>query len=209
MELINQLSTLLTKSHIDLSLEQKEKLILYVNLIAKWNKVYNLTSIKDPKDMLQKHLIDSLVISKYLAQANSIADIGTGAGLPGIPLAIANPNKKFLLLDSRAKRTTFLTQVKIQLKLDNIEIVTSRVENYKKNQFDVIISRAFSSIEDFYNLTVHLCHDHSDLFALKGKDPTDELSFVQNNSNLKVKEVINLNIPDFEGQRHLVILEKI
>ena len=144
MNLNEKLSILLEKAEIRLNSEQIDLLVRFVNLISKWNKVYNLTSIKNFDEMLKKHILDSLVINKYLI-GKKIADIGTGAGLPGIPLAIANPEKTFMLLDSRSKRTTFLNQVKIELKLNNVNIVTSRVENYNKDKFDVIISRAFSS----------------------------------------------------------------
>jgi 16S rRNA (guanine527-N7)-methyltransferase len=208
MNLNEQLDLLLNKNNIYLDNNQQNLIIKYVNLISKWNRVYNLTSVKEPLDMLKKHIIDSLIINQYLS-GNKIADIGTGAGLPGIPLAIANPDKQFMLLDSRCKRTTFLNQVKIELKLNNVNIINSRVENYKINTFDVIISRAFSSIEDFVKLTYHLCDKNSYFFALKGKNPSDELSFLENSPKIELKEIIKLNILDFNCERHLVILKKL
>ena len=208
MNLNEKLSILLEKAEIRLNSEQIDLLVRFVNLISKWNKVYNLTSIKNFDEMLKKHILDSLVINKYLI-GKKIADIGTGAGLPGIPLAIANPEKTFMLLDSRSKRTTFLNQVKIELKLNNVNIVTSRVENYNKDKFDVIISRAFSSLKDFHRLTRHLCSENSFFFALKGKEPSDELTFLNTTPNIVLQNIIELKIPELDGDRHLVIMKSI
>ena len=154
---------------------QQEKLLRYVELLDKWNKAYNLTAIRQPEQMVPRHLLDSLAVTPYI-YGNQILDVGTGAGLPGIPLAIALPTKQFTLLDSNGKKTRFVQQVISELELSNVNVVHSRVEDYKPSvSFGTIISRAYSSIREMLQQTQHLAADGSKFFAMKGIYPQDEL----------------------------------
>lgn len=148
IDLIKQTDLIITEAQID-------QLIQYVNMLNKWNKAYNLTSVRDPNEMLIKHIMDSLVISPYL-QGENFIDVGTGPGLPGIPLAIINPDKQFDLVDSLGKRVRFLKQVKFELGISNIQPIQTRIEDYVSKQFDGIISRAFASLNDMLTWCQHL-----------------------------------------------------
>lgn len=155
-----------------------EPLFEYLMLLDKWNKAYNLTAVRHPEAMIPRHLIDSLAIMPWL-QGAQVIDVGTGPGLPGIPLAIARPDVQFVLLDSNGKKTRFLQQVKRQLDLKNIEIVQSRVENYRPSSgFDTIVSRAFSSLEQMLFWTQHLIQPNGMWLAMKGRYPEDELQAI-------------------------------
>jgi len=143
------------------SVEMQQKLVHYIQLIARWNKAFNLTAIRDVEDMVSKHLLDSLVVQPYL-EGPLILDVGSGAGLPGIPFAITSPDKQFVLIDSNGKKTRFLTQAKIDLKLDNVEVIHQRVEDYQpivaghRIYFDVITARAYAATDAILNSTAHL-----------------------------------------------------
>lgn len=139
-----KLDRLLEQAQINLTDQQKEQLVGFVRLLDKWNKAYNLTSVRNPDEMLVKHILDSLVVSEHL-QGNNFIDVGTGPGLPGIPLAIANPDKQFVLLDSLGKRITFIKNALRELGITNVTPVLSRVEEYKEQTFDGVLSRAFAS----------------------------------------------------------------
>lgn len=153
-----------------------QPLLDYRNLLLKWNKAYNLTAIKDPKEILVKHFIDSLAVLPWL-RGPRIIDIGTGAGLPGIPLALARPDYHFVLLDAVGKKINFLQEVKRTLALDNLELIHGRVENYHPSlRFDTLTSRAFSAIPQFISWTEHLIHEHGIWLAMKGKIPNEELA---------------------------------
>lgn len=155
-ELLNQLS----QNHFSINKITSKKLIEYLLLLHKWNQIHNLTSIRDPLQMLSKHIMDSLAISPYL-QGPNILDVGTGAGLPGLPLALAHPHYRFALLDSNGKKTRFLTHVVQTLMIDNIDIIPLRVEKYhSENCFNSIVSRAFSQLNEFLDKTKHLCCEH-------------------------------------------------
>lgn len=198
-ELLNQAAIKLTEKQINL-------LIQYVELLVKWNKAYNLTSVRDPQEMLIKHILDSLVIGEKL-QGNNFIDVGTGPGLPGIPLAILYPHKKFVLLDSLGKRITFLRQVVFQLKLENVIPVQSRVENYYGDVvFDGVLSRAFASITDMVSWCAHLINEKGCFYALKGQYPTDEIALLP--ENIKVSASHKLIVPQLTGDRHLIELKK-
>lgn len=204
--LLERLQQLLARTDIELSLDQQQQLIAYVELLNKWNKAYNLTSVRDPQQMLIKHIVDSLVVSPHL-QGSRFIDVGTGPGLPGVPLAIANPDSHFVLLDSLGKRLRFLTQVKSALKLDNVTLVQSRVEQYQPVEvLDGVISRAFASLEDMVNWCSHLIEPEAKFFALKGLYPEEEIA--QLDDSVKVSHVEKLNVPELDGERHLVVLVK-
>ena len=204
--LLTRLQQLLQQTELTISTEQQRQLIDFVELLVKWNKAYNLTSVRDPEQMLVKHIVDSLVVSPHLIGQRFI-DVGTGAGLPGIPLAIANPDSHFVLLDSLGKRIRFLTQVKSTLKLKNITVVQSRVEDHQPEiQLDGVISRAFASMSDMVNWCSHLIEPKSRFFALKGLYPQEEIEAL--GDSVTVAAVQRLEVPELTGERHLVILEK-
>jgi len=208
MTLISKLQSLLAKTSLQVSTQQVQLLIQYVELLHKWNKVYNLTSVRDPQEMLVKHIMDSLMVGEVL-QGKTFIDVGTGPGLPGIPLAILYPERNFVLLDSLGKRITFLRQVVFQLKLTNAQPIKSRVEDYKaETPFDGVLSRAFSSLNDMVSWCSHLItEDQGQFFALKGKYPTDELADLPKNINLVSSHKIT--VPELIGERHVITLKKI
>ncbi|ACY86356.1 16S rRNA (guanine(527)-N(7))-methyltransferase RsmG [Edwardsiella piscicida] len=201
-----QLDTLLAQAGISLTDQQKQRLLGYVSLLDKWNKAYNLTSVRDPRDMLVRHIMDSIVVNPYL-QGQRFIDVGTGPGLPGIPLAIVRPDAHFTLLDSLGKRVRFLRQVQHELHLDNIEPVQSRVEAFvAEPPFDGVISRAFASLQDMVSWCHHLPAAHRGRFyALKGGVPQDELQNLP--AGVSVEQLIRLQVPTLEGERHLVVLK--
>lgn len=206
MTLATQLATLLTAADMPLPREQQAKLVGYVQLLDKWNKAYNLTSVRRPDEMLVKHILDSIVVSRHLHGEHFI-DVGTGPGLPGIPLAIINPEKSFTLLDSLGKRIRFIRQVVHELEIPNVTAVQSRVEEFQPEQgFDGVLSRAFASISDMVNWCQHLPHDKGQFYALKGQ--IDESEIAQLPDFCSVIDIKPLRVPSLDGQRHLVILEK-
>lgn len=206
--LLEKLTSLVSKTDIKLSEQQLNQLIQYVELLNKWNKTYNLTSVRDPQDMLVKHILDSLVVGKYL-KGNNFIDVGTGPGLPGIPLSILYPERNFVLLDSLGKRITFLREVVYQLKLKNVTPVQSRVENYQPElPFDGVLSRAFSSLQDMVDWCRHLIDvEQGRFFALKGQYPEDEITAMP--ADIVVVDSYNLEVPTLDGDRHLIELKKI
>ena len=207
MTLTSKLENLLSKTSLKVSPQQVNLLIQYVELLHKWNKAYNLTSVRDPREMLVKHIMDSLMVGEVL-QGESFIDVGTGPGLPGIPLAILYPQRSFVLLDSLGKRITFLRQVVFQLKLTNAQPIKSRVEDYQGEiPFDGVLSRAFSSLNDMVCWCSHLIsNEHGNFFALKGQYPTDELANLPENINLVSSHEIK--VPELIGERHVLILKK-
>ncbi|MCL1090252.1 16S rRNA (guanine(527)-N(7))-methyltransferase RsmG [Shewanella profunda] len=201
-----QLEAYLADINLPATAEQKKQLIDFVGMLNKWNKAYNLTSVRDPEAMLIRHIMDSLVVSKHL-QGEHFIDVGTGPGLPGIPLAIMNPNKTFVLLDSLGKRIRFQKQVAFELGIRNISSVESRVEAYQPEQkFDGVLSRAFASIQDMLSWCHHLPADHGQFYALKGQLNDEELQQIP--AGFVVKEVIELKVPKLDEQRHLLKIIK-
>ena len=194
--------------NVALSEQQQELLLAYLGLLIKWNKAYNLTAVRNPDEMVSRHLLDSLSVVNDVAQyGDNWLDVGSGGGMPGVPLAIMFPERKFTLLDSNGKKTRFLTQVKLELKLDNLEVIHSRVEAYTPEQaFSGIISRAFSSLEDFTNWTRHLGDLHTNWLAMKGVHPDDELQALPEDFRLDSCQI--LKVPGCQGQRHLLILQR-
>ncbi|SHO56228.1 16S rRNA (guanine(527)-N(7))-methyltransferase RsmG [Vibrio quintilis] len=202
-----RLDQLIAQTDLEVSEHQREQLTGYVALLNKWNKAYNLTSVRHPEEMLVKHILDSIVVSPHLSGERFI-DVGTGPGLPGIPLAIMNPEKNFTLLDSLGKRIRFIKQVIYELKIDNVEPVQSRVEAFHpQNKFDGVLSRAFASVLDMIDWCQHLPDQQNGVFlALKGQVPHDEIN--QLPEEYSVTDVKSLVVPELEGERHLVILSR-
>jgi len=193
---------------VEVSSTQQEQLLAYLALLIKWNKAYNLTAVRNPDEMVSRHLLDSLSVQPFVAESgDNWLDVGSGGGMPGIPLAILFPERRFTLLDSNGKKTRFLTQVKLELKLANLEVIHSRVEAFKPEQaFSGIVSRAFSSLEDFANWTRHLGDGQSQWLAMKGVHPDDELQALPADFRLATTHV--LKVPGCQGQRHLLILRR-
>lgn len=178
----------------------------YLALFHKWNKSYNLSAIRNPDDMPAKHILDSLSVLPYI-KAKHVIDVGTGAGLPGIPLAICLPETKFILLDSNGKKTRFLFQVVQALDLQNVEIVNTRVERWHPELlFDAVLCRAYSSIPGIVESCEHLLATNGKIFAMKGLIPTDELREVE--KHYIVETVQELEVPGVEGERNLIVLAK-
>ncbi|MBO9491284.1 16S rRNA (guanine(527)-N(7))-methyltransferase RsmG [Endozoicomonas sp. G2_1] len=207
MTLAHQLDSLLDQTPLQVSPAQRQQLVAYVELLNKWNKAYNLTSVRNPEDMLVKHILDSLVVGPKLAGQHFI-DVGTGPGLPGIPLAILYPERNFVLLDSLGKRITFLRQVVFQLKLTNVTPMLSRVEEFQPEQpFDGVLSRAFASLQDMVNWCQHLIDTNGRFYALKGLLPEQEFSELPD--NIQVSASHQLQVPQLDGERHLIELIKL
>lgn len=203
--MLNKLSRLLAEAGISLSDQQQQQLVAYVEMLHKWNKAYNLTSVRDPNEMLVRHILDSIVVAPHL-QGTRFIDVGTGPGLPGIPLSIVRPESHFTLLDSLGKRVRFLRQVQHELKLTNIEPVQSRVEDFPAEPpFDGVISRAFASLNDMVSWCHHLPSDTGRFYALKGQLPEDEIALLP--AGLAVESIVELKVPHLEGERHLVIVK--
>ena len=201
-----QLEAYLAEINLPATVEQKKQLIDFAGMLNKWNKAYNLTAVRDPEAMLIRHIMDSLVVSKHL-QGERFIDVGTGPGLPGIPLAIMNPDKQFVLLDSLGKRIRFQKQVSFELSIHNISSVESRVEAYQPEQkFDGVLSRAFASIQDMLTWCHHLPAEHGQFYALKGQLNDEEMQHIPN--GFAVKEVIELKVPKLDEQRHLLKIIK-
>ena len=199
-----KLASLLAQANIKISDQQIQQLIDLVNLLNKWNKAYNLTSVRDPQEMLVKHILDSLVVSPYL-HGDRFIDVGTGPGLPGLPLAIINPQKHFVLLDSLGKRISFIRNAVCELELTNVEAVLSRAEEYQPDhQFDGVLSRAFASLKDMTDWCHHLPKKEGYFYALKGLYHNEEVQALE--GKFMVKEVIKLHVPELVGERHLIIL---
>jgi 16S rRNA (guanine527-N7)-methyltransferase len=202
----DQLKLGLERLHLSCNEKQINQLLNYLDLLERWNKAYNLTAIRDPFDMINLHLLDSLAISVEL-QGDRFIDVGTGPGLPGIPLAIMNQNKNFTLLDSNGKKTRFLFQTKLELGLDNISEVNQRVQDFHPKQtYDCVLSRAFSSLGDMVENCHHLLNQNGYFLAMKGKLPQAELRELP--KNYKVEKLHSINVPGVEGQRHLIKIVK-
>ena len=179
--------------------EQIEQLLGFIKLIAKWNKAYNLTAVRNNEDMARLHILDSLAILPHI-EGKRVIDIGTGAGLPGIPLAIFLPEVEFVLLDSNAKKTRFVQQVILELKLKNVSVIHSRAEDYQPELgFDIITTRAFTNLADMVKMTAHLLSPDGVLLAMKGLIPEAELAEINAKTTL-----IPIKVPEVEAERCLV-----
>ena len=192
---------------LDLSGDKIAKLMDYLALLFKWNAVYNLTSLRDPMQMVTHHLLDSLAAVPAFQDAKNVLDVGAGGGLPGMVLAICRPDMKVAMIDTVHKKTAFLTQVKAELGLTNVTVYTKRVEQLEVTEpFDVITSRAFADLLDFVNWSGHLLAEGGQFIALKGVAATDEQQRVP--APWKITELRPLKVPKLEAERHLVFISK-
>jgi len=187
--------------------EARERLMAYISLLVKWNASYNLTAVREPAAMVSHHLLDSLAVLPHLALEEAsdarIADVGSGAGLPGIPLALARPQWRVALVEANQKKAAFLRQAKIELRLDNVEVHEARVESLQPaRRFSLVISRAFSDLGEFFSSCRHLLDDGGCFAAMKGKYPEAELA------GIRGARVVALSVPFLDAQRHLVLCEK-
>ena len=199
-----QLSQALIELNIDPSCVTP--LMAFIRMLEKWNKTYNITAIRDMDKMVVLHLIDSASVYRYLS-GNSIIDVGTGGGIPGIIFAIINPKLKVTLLDSNQKKTRFLRFAQRQLKLENVKVVCERVEKYQpKNPFDVVISRAFSEVGLFLQLAGHLCSDDGFMLAMKG--PREESEKKAGDFGFELTKDIDVKVPFLKAHRRLLIFKK-
>lgn len=197
-----QLAQGLQTMGLEADAHQQQQMLDYLALLRKWNRAFNLTAIRDPDVMVSRQLLDSLSIHRLL-QGNRVLDVGSGAGLPGIPLAIMNPDRAFTLLDTNSKKTRFLNQSRLELGLENVQVEQVRVEAYQPEQlFDTITSRAFASLPDMLRLTRHLLAPAGCWLAMKGAVPEDELSTLDGFRY----EIQQLAVPGEAGERHGVVL---
>lgn len=206
MNLEKQLVEGLSAIGLDMAPSQQQKLLDYVALLHKWNKVYSLTAIREPERMVPLHVLDSLAPLPVLGDdTKRVLDVGTGFGTPGIPWAIAHPDWTLVLLDSNSKKTAFLRQVVLELQLTNVVIETARVEHYHPEMgFHIITSRAFACLADFVQLTRHLLLEQGCWAALKGVYPQEEVQ--QLPAGVHVAKVEVLTVPEVAAERHLVCL---
>jgi 16S rRNA (guanine527-N7)-methyltransferase len=191
---------------LDLNAQQVEKLLDYLALLNKWNAVYNLTSVRDPMQMVTLHVLDSLAAVPAFAGAANVLDVGAGGGLPGMVLAISRPDMKVSMIDTVHKKTAFLNQVKAELELGNVTVYTKRVEQLEvKTKFDVITSRAFADLSDFVNWSGHLLQEGGRFIALKGTAPAEERERLP--EPWKVQKLEPLEVPGLDAERHLVFIQ--
>ena len=187
------------------TLDQLDLLLAYLKMLERWNKTYNLTAIRDPMHMISLHLLDSLAVQPHIADKKNLIDVGTGPGLPGIPLAIMNPDKQFTVLDSAGKKTRFLFQVRNELGLSNVLEINQRAESFEpQTRYDAVLSRAFSSLPDMLKTCQHLVANGGCFIAMKGKSPESELSAIP--KDYKVTSLCRLTVPDVDGERHLITI---
>jgi 16S rRNA (guanine527-N7)-methyltransferase len=207
MSLSDSLNAGLAQLKCVLDVGQQQQLLDYLALLARWNRAYNLTAVRDPARMMPLHLLDSLSIRPFL-DGERVLDVGTGAGLPGIPLAVAEPRRQFVLLDSNGKKTRFVLQAVTTLGLQNVEVVQSRVEHYKSDSlFDTIMSRAFATLADFIQGCSHLLAPQGQLLAMKGKHPADELASLPDGWQCAAEH--ELVVPGVEAERRLLKIIRI
>lgn len=200
------LSQGLQQMNIDLAVPQQLQLLAFVDLLKKWNSTYNLTALRDDQAVISHHILDSLTLLPYVQQARGMIDVGSGGGMPGIPIAIARPDLPVALLDANSKKTSFLKQATIELGLNNVQIITARVEAMIGEQFDVITSRAFAELGDFVNITKQLMARNGRWVAMKGVYPYEEIDHLPD--TVEVIQVDKLTVPHLEAERHMVVLRK-
>jgi 16S rRNA (guanine527-N7)-methyltransferase len=184
----------------------EQRLLDYLALLHKWNRIYNLTAVREPSRMVSQHLLDCLAVAPHL-KADTILDVGSGPGLPGIPLAMAAPRTHVTLLESSQKKTAFLQQAKLELKLDNVAVVCERVETWRPGRtFEVVISRAFSDLAEFVNLAGRHAAPGGRLAAMKGVYPHEEIT--QLPAGWALESAVPLNVPGLRARRHLLLLAR-
>jgi 16S rRNA (guanine527-N7)-methyltransferase len=203
-QLAEKLAAGIAAMGLPVSAEMQQKLLDYLALLAKWNKVYNLTAVRNPTEMVTLHLLDSLSVLPYIKSKN-LLDVGSGGGLPGIVLAICLPTLQVTTIDTVQKKAIFMRQVKGELSLDNLNIVHGRVEDFESEElFEAIISRAFSEINQFIALTQHLLVDGGHWYAMKGVSPEQELKCLK----VAKSKVYPLSVAGLDAERHLAVIEK-
>lgn len=204
MSLATILDNGITALGLDIAQPVQQQLLDYLALLVKWNKVHNLTAVREAEDMVTLHLLDSLAILPYVTE-NRLLDVGSDAGFPGIPVALVRPDIQVTVLDSSHKKTTFLRQAKAEFGLENLQVICGRVEQYQpEEKFQLIVSRAFSDLPEFVKLTTNLLAEHGHWLAMKGVYPYDEIAQL---SSIQT-EVLPLQVPGLDAQRHLVVLKK-
>lgn len=207
-DLLKLLDNGITKMALSVSTDIQQQLIQYLELLHKWNKIYNLTSVRNKKMIVSVHLLDSLAIVPYIT-GSRILDVGTGAGLPGIVLALCFPDKEFVLIDSNSKKTRFINQAVTELKISNVSVKYVRAQSFQcETSFDQIVSRAYTSLQAFIKSTCHLANDKTEYpgteyLAMKGHIPNDEIAELREGYTINS---LPLSVPDVEGQRHLIIM---
>jgi 16S rRNA (guanine527-N7)-methyltransferase len=189
---------------IQLETGQEAAMLDYLALLAKWNRAYNLTAIHEPERMLTHHVLDSLAVLPHVGPG-PLMDVGSGAGLPGIPLAIARPDLRVTLLDASQKKCSFMQQATIELKLGQVHVVHARAEDFHVHYgFPQIVSRAFSELREFVALTQHLLAEHGEWLAMKGLYPNEEVALLK---GARLKRDVKLHVPGLEADRHLIVME--
>jgi 16S rRNA (guanine527-N7)-methyltransferase len=205
MKLTDKLTAGITALGINVPADAQQRMLDYLALVEKWNKAYNLTAVREQEKMLTHHLLDSLAILPHV-RGGRVLDVGSGAGLPGIPLAQACPDWHFTLLDSSHKKTTFLRQAVIELELTNVEVICDRVETWQPAQrFDTLVSRAFSDLPEFLSLAGRLCAVTGVVIAMKGIYPHEELA--QLPEDFLLRDVVALQVPGLNAERHAALLQ--
>lgn len=205
MSLTGELAAGIAVLGLDVAPQAQQRMLDYLALVEKWNKAYNLTAVREPEKMLTHHLLDSLSVLPHV-RGQRVLDVGSGAGLPGIPLALACPQRQFTLLDSNHKKATFLRQAVIELKLSNVEVVCDRVETWVSPQpFDTVVSRAFSDLPEFIGLAGKLCAKTGMVVAMKGIYPHEELAQVP--KDFQLCSVVSLKVPGLNAERHAALLQ--
>lgn len=189
---------------LDLSDAVRDRLIAYVELLARWNAAYNLTAVRDPGEMVARHLLDSLAIAPYVS-GTTLADLGSGAGLPGIPLALVAPERQVTLVDSNGKKARFLREAVRALKLANVRVIEGRVQDVP-GQFDCVTARAFATLADMLNWAGGLLADGGNWLAMKGKVDEAEIAAVP--AGFRVERIVTLQVPATVGERHLIVVRK-
>lgn len=205
MNLAGELAAGIATLGLDVAPSAQQRMLDYLLLVEKWNKAYNLTAVREPAKMLTHHLLDSLAVLPHV-RGPRVLDVGSGAGLPGIPLAVAQPEWQLTLLDANHKKTTFLRQAVIELKLTNVDVVCDRVETWSSPQlFDTVVSRAFSDLPEFLALAGKLCAKTGVVVAMKGIYPHEELAQVP--KDFQLCSVVSLNVPGLDAERHAALLQ--
>jgi 16S rRNA (guanine527-N7)-methyltransferase len=183
------------------------RMLAYSELLLKWNRVYNLTAIRASDQAITHHMLDSLAVLAHLGEIERLADVGSGGGLPGIPLAIARPALAVTSIEAVSKKASFQQQAKIELGLNNLTVLNERVENVRADPlFDAVISRAFSDLSEFVRLTAHLLRPGGRFLAMKGVYPEAEIASLP--TGIRVVEVLQLQVPGLDAERHLIILDQ-
>lgn len=196
----------LQQMNIDLTVPQQLQLLAFIGLLKKWNSTYNLTALRNDQDVISHHILDSLTLLPYVEHARGLIDVGSGGGMPGIPVAIARPDLPVALLDANSKKTSFLQQAVIELGLTNVQVITARVEAMVGEQFDVITSRAFAELNDFITITKQLMAKGGCWAAMKGVYPYEEIERLPD--NVELVQVDKLTVPHLNAERHMVLVRK-